>query len=774
MPNITHQSNTYKLTDNNSLERSNLDGAISNFLTGDITADTERYLAPNANQHPREGAIVNDMNAISTGPTPTAEQQKKPSENLYNVLETVIVDPGMICAVKKEQEQTYITSFSETKISYEGKQYMFYKPDEEFIYSFAKDSDDSFTFTTLRKEVVSVLLSDGHDKLLTLDDSGDVIENELDSKLVGKKPIYTFTEETNVTYRWLDLNEIKEKVGGQSESLSGLSNDNIEKMSTLLAGLKGAGTIDGLTNYITENCSKVEEHGKSLKEGLEEKREAGEFSLYFKKGVEAIKGAVAVDATPEVEAFEPIPQEELSVEGEAMPAANAAQEGVLAEPAVAVEVGGAEPAVAVEIEEAKFISEDEAGKLGEDKVLEFKFMKYEDGVVLPQFFLKSRNPRENHLRMSSEGNLQMAFPDEIKRKMHLQIDERFNAENKELGFEKEGEHVNGLQLVASSPCYSDAAHIAKTIELISKVSEEHSDENPLLLGDPDDQIKKQIEDRLEYKVEPIMAKPEFKQDLAAIHTLSESLAKVSSVLGARGADKNPELKAKVDEKIKTLETYKNQIKEQIENRLVDQVEPIMAKPEFKQDLAAIHRMSETLVGISDVLKARGAGENPELKAKVDEKIKTLETYKILNNDISSNKAHKNKWYASALIFAAVTAVAIVVPLVVAFPPALAVLAVVVPVVCAVVSLASAYKGYEYQDKEDTAKSALSGERYWPKEDAEKAAEIHKDSGQKKTCPVAYKGGTELGTIIEERPSDVSATKHDDIPKKDSKNGSPNP
>jgi len=186
--------------------------------------------------------------------------------------------------------------------------------------------------------------------------------------------------------------------------------------------------------------------------------------------------------------------------------------------------------------------------------------------------------------------------------------------------------------VSDKPFYSDVAHIAKTIDLICKASDEHRPDNLLLLGDANDQIKRQIEELLKYKIGPLMAKTEFKQDMASINVLSESLGKVSNTLGK--------------------------------------------------------------------------GKNPELKDKVDEKIKTLETYKNLNNEVSSNKFKKFASYTISLTSAAAM---IAIPLVVIFPPALALLAVIVPAICAITSIVSADKSFEYQYKESKAKSALGGE-----------------------------------------------------------------
>jgi len=410
LPNITHQSNTYKLTDYKSLERSNIGSYISNVFTGDIYKDTERYLRFN---HSRDGLVVNDINAIPTGHT--AEEQEKSRENLENVLETLIVEPGLICAADKAQEQTYLGSYTQTHINYQDKTYMCDKPHEEFIYSFSTGSDDSFTFTTLRKEVMSKLMIIGDTTGILLGENGEIKEYDLGEPPPDEKPIYTFTDKTDVTFRWLDLDAIKTKVDNQpkASSLDGfngfsadltngnekLLEENFKKMTTLLDELKGVKTIDGLTNYITENCFAVKGYGKSLKEGLDEKRESGEFSLYFKKEDMAVVGAKEVDASELTPQGKVLGEAPTSAEGEEVP--------------VAVALVEAAPAAALKIEEPKFISKEEAAKLKEneqkDKFIEFKFMKDKNGVVLPLFFLNENLTRENHLRMSPKGKIQMAL-----------------------------------------------------------------------------------------------------------------------------------------------------------------------------------------------------------------------------------------------------------------------------------------------------------------------------------------------------------------------------
>ena len=638
MPNITHPSKTYKLTDESSLVSSNFICNVSNFShNGDIYADAMRRDRYNF-QH--VGLVVNDINAIPTKYTTEGleksedlflDGREKSCNKLKGVFNNVIQEPGLVFAVEKLMEQTYLSSFIVTKISYEDNVYgvvVARKSHEDFVYSFAKDSDDSFTFTTLRKQVVSDLFSDQSSAGIYLNEdytikkvNSDYISehDSLQEAMAGKVPIYTFTEETHVTFKWLDLNEIKEKV---DEFSLKVDDHNLKKVSDIVGRLKGVKTINGLTNYITENCGCRD----SLTAELGKLREEGEFSLYFQKKVNSVGAGGAVDA--------------------------------------------------------KFISKEEAEQLGVDKYVEFKFTNDKYGVVLPQFFLESGGPKENHLRISAEGRLQMVFQDKIKRETHFQIDDRFNAINDELGFKKEGKKVVGLDFVSDKPCYSDAAHIAKTIELISKVSEEHSDENPLLLGDPDDQIKQQIEEHLDYKIGPLMAKPEFKQDMAAINVLSESLGKISSVL--------------------------------------------------KEG-------------------------NKELKAKVDEKIKTLETYKNLNNEVNSNRVSKIAWYASAFIL---VAAALAIFLFVSFPPVLAVLVVAVPVVCGVASMVSAEKGYECQDKESKAKSALGGEGLSVVSEGHsgriKSGSMNQDpkgSDREETCPVAHRGGQRLDPIPEESPAE---------------------
>ncbi|MBT4803875.1 MAG: hypothetical protein HON78_02590 [Legionellales bacterium] len=624
---------TYKLMDNKTLGRSNLASYTSNFFTGDIYRDTERYLRFN---HSRDGLVVNDINAIPT--RHTAEEQENSCKKLKGVFEQVIPDSGLVSAAEKAQEQTYTASFTQTHINYNDETYMCHEPHEEFIYSFSTGSDESFTFTTLRKEVISKLKIFGDTPGILLGENGEIKDYDLTDPPPDEKPIYTFTDKTDVTFRWLDLDVIKTKVDNQpkASSLDGfngfsaditngnetLLEENFKKMTKLLNELEGVGTIDGLTQYITENCSAVKDYGKSLKEGLDEKRESGEFSLYFKKEDMAVIGAKEVDAselTPQVKVLEEAPT---SAEGEEVP--------------VAVALVEAEPAEALKIEEPKFISKEEAAKLKEnkqkDKFIEFKFMKDENGVVLPLFFLNENLTRENHLRMSPKGKIQMAFQDEIKRETYFQIDDRLDFVNKEFGIKKEGKKAVGLDFVSDKPCYSDVAHIAKTIELICNVWDEHRPDNLLLLGDANDQIKRQIEELLEYKIEPLMAKIEFKQDMASINVLSESLGKVSNTLAK--------------------------------------------------------------------------GKNLELKDKVDEKIKTLETYKNLNNEVSSNKVKKFASYTISLTSAAAM---IAIPLVVIFPPALALLAVIVPAICAITSIVSADKSFEYQYKESKAKSALGGE-----------------------------------------------------------------
>jgi len=590
LPNITYPSKTYKLTDESSLVSSNFICNVSNFShNADIYGDTTRRNRYNF-QH--VGLVVNDINAIPTKYTTEGLEKsgdlvvdglEKSCNKLKGVFNNVIQEPGLVFAVEKLMEQTYLSSFLVTKISYEDNVYgaVAHKPHEDFVYSFAKDSDDSFTFTTLRKQVVSDLFSDQSFAGIYLNEDCTIKKVNLDyisennglrNAMAGKVPIYTFTEETHVTFKWLDLNEIKEKV---DEFSSQVDDPNLKKVSDIVGRLKGVETIDGLTNYITKNCGCRD----SLTAELGKRREEGEFSLYFQKKVNSVGAGGAVDA--------------------------------------------------------KFISKEEAEQLGVDKYVEFKFTNDKDGVVLPQFFLESGEPKENHLRMSPKGKIQMVFQDKIKRETHFQIDDRFNAINDELGFKKEGKKVVGLDFVSDKPYYSEVAHIASTIDLICKASDENRDDKPLLLGDANDQIKRQIEELLKYKIGPLMAKPEFKQDMAAIGVLSESLGKVSSALGARGADKNPELKAKVDEKIKTLETYKN-----------------------------------------------------------------------LNNEVNSNRVSKIAWYASAFIL---VAAALAIFLFVSFPPVLSALVVAVPVVCGFASMVSAEKGYECQDKESKAKSALSGE-----------------------------------------------------------------
>jgi len=637
LPNITHPSKTYKLTDESSLVSSNFICNASNFRhSQDIYGDTTRRDRYNF-QH--VGLVVNDINAIPTKYTTEGleksedlflDGREKSCNKLKGVFNNVIQEPGLVFAVEKLMEQTYLSSFIVTKISYEDNVYgvMARKSHEDFVYSFAKDSDDSFTFTTLRKQVVSDLFSDQSSAGIYLNEdctikkvnSDDISEHHsVQEAMAGKVPIYTFTEETHVTFKWLDLNDIKEKVDKFSLKVD---DHNLKKVSDIVGRLKGVKTINGLTNYITENCGCRD----SLTAELGKLREEGEFSLYFQKKVNSVGAGGAVDA--------------------------------------------------------KFISKEEAEQLGVDKYVEFKFTNDKDGVVLPQFFLESGEPKENHLRISAKGSLQMVFQDKIKRETHFQIDDRFNAINDELGFKKEGKKVVGLDFVSDKPCYSDAAHIAKTIELISKVSEEHSDENPLLLGDPDDQIKQQIEEHLDYKIGPLMAKPEFKQDMAAINVLSESLGKISSVL--------------------------------------------------KEG-------------------------NKELKAKVDEKIKTLETYKNLNNEVNSNRVSKIAWYASAFIL---VAAALAIFLFVSFPPVLAVLVVAVPVVCGVASMVSAEKGYECQDKESKAKSALGGEGLSVVSEGHsgriKSGSMNQDpkgSDREETCPVAHRGGQRLDPIPEESPAE---------------------
>jgi hypothetical protein len=731
---------TYKLTENKTLERSNLDAYISNFFTGDIYKDTKRYLRFN---HLRNGLVVNDINAIATGHS--VEETDESCKKLKGVFEQVIPDSGLVSAAEKVQEQTYLSYNANTQIGYQDKLYHFKDTYGDLVYSVAHDSDDSFTFTTLRKEVVSKLIAldnDWEHPVLTLDDNGGVRGDLLNNmnEIHGEKPIYTFTEETHVTFRWLDLDYIEKKMGevvypelvclSTKKDVGGLmvaehncnqekdiGKEYLDKIIVLLNCLKGVETIAGLTNYITENCTAVKDYGISLKDQLEEKREAGEFSLYFKKA-----------------------------------------------------------------ESAGFILKEEAAKLKKDEFIEFKFMRNNEDVVLPQFFLKDETPRENHLRMDGERKLQMVFQHTIKRETHFQIDDRFNAANYGFGFKKDGEQSYGLELVASNPHYSDTAHIASRIDLICKASEERSKKKPLPAGDSDDQIKQQIEELLEYKIEPLMAKPEFNQDVAAINALSGSLTKVSSAL-SRGT--NLELKAKVEEKKQLLQVYLNEsvlakedepaddmrligksflhdadckpkpytdadhikkiiseiirklnvdvmlktqeeqlnerkdldydamIKEkenqlktrkdngcdpdaqknQIEMLLEHRIKPLMAKDEFKKDMDAIDTLYESL---NTLLNPPVARIGQALETKVDKIRGSLDTlYK--QNEIKSNYEGEIEWYkgktrlnlSGFIVFAAV---AIVVPLFVVFPPAIPVLAIIVPVVFGVLSLAALGRG----------------------------------------------------------------------------------
>ena len=198
----------------------------------------------------------------------------------------------------------------------------------------------------------------------------------------------------------------------------------------------------------------------------------------------------------------------------------------------------------------------------------------------------------------------------------------------------------------------------------------------------------------------------------------------------------------------------------MEELLEHKIGPLMAKTEFKQDMAAIGVLSESLGKVSNDL---AKGKNSELKAKVDEKIGTLNTYKNLNNEINSNKVKKIASYATAFIFAAAF---IAIPLVVTFPPALAILAVIVPVICAVSSIVLADKGYKHEHKENIAKSDLSGEglRISDGKSAEccKSGSFNKVSVQGEICSDTKSNDTKLGAMRRES-SPVAESSNDDSP-----------
>ncbi|MBT4803886.1 MAG: hypothetical protein HON78_02655 [Legionellales bacterium] len=521
MPNDNRKTNTYDMQGREQIIESDF---IAGWISGIKDSAMKRDLEPSLTlmmkdieRHIRYGTdrscrVTNDLEAgkIEGGDSVVSGQ------HLTNAIKATGCDDDITNAVLRMQEQTSLTRLHKTLFKYNDRTYNPCKTKTNMNYTFSSSGKGGVFFTSIRTEVGYTGIDSLHGNRFFVNDKGEMIDSDERDHEPDHLPTHTYFEKQDITLDWVDIKSItNDTLDPAINAYKSITPLSLEKIST---ALQEAIKLNNLAN------TSVLDDFKLGLNTLSECTESDEkFKAYMKK-------TFGIEGNDFDELFK--------------------GENELIKITAKKSEGGEPPFECLK---------NESGNEGQI----FEFKRYGEKIV-PQFIdlhhdgaLKTCN-----FAVKYDNGLKFIFP-KVKTEGKLTVDSRLDLVNYAMDVKQEkGAATNLLKSDQQGPLYLESLFFKETIDQLCDFKEKD-----LFSKDPEDidHFRAHMEELLEHKIGPIMAKSEFQQDLAAINILCESLTKVSSVLG----EENKELQGKVGKIVESLMVlYKqNEIKSNYDSEI---------------------------------------------------------------------------------------------------------------------------------------------------------------------------------------------------------------